>query len=132
MSVSGESARASGVVEVARFDVKHGSEEDFVAAYRAVRHELVTTPGCRSARMTRGIESPSSFVLLVEWDTLEAHLETFRGSERFTRWRAALGPYFAGAPVVEHVVEIEGEDGRSGEADGSDDTAGTAVAAHAS
>ncbi|MEX5708079.1 antibiotic biosynthesis monooxygenase family protein [Parafrankia sp. FMc6] len=106
MSVSGVPPRDSGVVEVARFDVLPGSEEEFAAAYRTVRHELVATPGCRSARMTRGVESPSSFVLLVDWDSLEAHTETFRGSDRFTRWRAALSPFFAAAPSVEHVVAI--------------------------
>ncbi|WP_035953517.1 antibiotic biosynthesis monooxygenase [Parafrankia sp. EUN1f] len=106
MSVSGVPPRDSGVVEVARFEVRPGSEDDFAAAYRLVRHELVTTPGCRSVRMTRGVESPSRFVLLVDWDSLEAHTETFRGSDRFTRWRAALSPFFAGDPSVEHVVAI--------------------------
>jgi quinol monooxygenase YgiN len=110
MSVSGNGgaeARRDGVVELARFDVKPGAEDAFVAAYLGVRAEVATTPGCRSVRMTRGIESPSSFVLLVEWDSIDAHLETFRGSERFTRWRAALGPYFAGTPAVEHVADVE-------------------------
>jgi heme-degrading monooxygenase HmoA len=109
MSVSGNGGGAphhDAVVEVARFDVKPGTEDDFVTAYRGVRAELATTPGCRSVRMTRGVESPSSFVLLVEWDSLDAHLETFRGSPRFTRWRAALGPFFAGTPSVEHVADI--------------------------
>ncbi|MCK9898869.1 MULTISPECIES: antibiotic biosynthesis monooxygenase family protein [Parafrankia] len=106
MTVSGVPPRDSGVVEVARFDVLPGSEEAFADAYLLVRHELVTTPGCRSVRMTRGVESPSRFVLFVDWDSLEAHTETFRGSDRFTRWRAALSPYFASAPAVEHVVAI--------------------------
>lgn len=106
MSVSGVSTPASGVIEVARFAVKEGSEQEFIDTYRAIRDVLVTTPGCRSARLNRGVESPSTFTLLVEWDTLEAHLETFRNSERFTRWRAALSPYFAGTPAVEHVVPV--------------------------
>lgn len=106
MSVSTGPAGDQAVIEVARFDVKHGSEEDFAAAYLAVRHEILTTPGCLSARMTRGIESPSSFVLLVEWANIDAHLKTFRESERFLRWRAVLGPYFASAPTVEHVAAI--------------------------
>jgi quinol monooxygenase YgiN len=56
--------------------------------------------------MTRGIESPSRFVLLVEWDDVTAHEENFRASERFSTWRAAIGPYFAAPPHVEHVSEI--------------------------
>jgi heme-degrading monooxygenase HmoA len=91
---------------VARFDIKPGSEDDFVAAYDGVRGEVAQSPGCRSMRMTRGVESPSSFVLLIEWDSLEAHTEGFRGSSLFTTWRGAIGPYFAGVPVVEHVIDV--------------------------
>ena len=60
---------------------------------------ILGSPGCRSARMTRGVEDPGQFTLLVEWDTLEAHLEGFRGSERFTRWRELLGPHFESADL---------------------------------
>jgi heme-degrading monooxygenase HmoA len=95
------------VLEIATFDVVPGQEADFVSAYRTVRDVIGSTPGCRSVRMTRGIESPSRFVLLVEWDTVEAHTEGFRGSERFTTWRAALSPHFAGPPHAEHHSDVE-------------------------
>src|SRR6476646_7587401 len=39
----------------------------FEAAYLDARKLLITTPGCRSVRMARGIESPARFALLVEW-----------------------------------------------------------------
>jgi len=70
---------------------------------------LTSTPGCRSVRMTRGIESPSRFVLLVEWDSVEAHQENFRGTERFAQWRALIGGYFATPPLVEHFVDVPPE-----------------------
>ena len=94
------------VLEVADIAVTPGSEEDFVAAYRSVREVLAGTPGCRSVRMTRGIESPSRFVLLVEWDDVAAHEQNFRATERFAQWRGALGPHFAAPPHVEHTADI--------------------------
>ena len=94
------------VLEVALFDVVPGQETQFAEAYAKARDLLVTTPGCRSVRMTRGVESPSRFVLLVEWDSVEAHLRNFRESERFPAWRAAIGPYFASPPVVEHFTDL--------------------------
>lgn len=93
------------VLEVANITVTPGSEDAFLDAYHGVREVLVSTPGCRSARMTRGIESPSRFVLLVEWDSVQAHEENFRASERFATWRAAIGPFFDGPPNVEHVAD---------------------------
>src|SRR5688500_932570 len=96
------------VLEVALIDVLEGREDEFAEVYAKHRHILATTPGCRSARMTRGVESASRFVLLVEWDSIEAHLDNFRATERFTQWRAALGPLFDGAPRVEHFTDLDG------------------------
>jgi heme-degrading monooxygenase HmoA len=94
------------VLEVALIDVVAGQEDAFAAAYREARSLLVDTPGFRSARMTRGIESPSRFVLLVEWDSVEAHEVNFRQQPRFAEWRALIGPFFAGPPTVEHFTDV--------------------------
>lgn len=94
------------VLEVALIDVLAGQEDEFTKAYREAVETLVTTPGCRSVRLTRGVESPSRFVLLVEWDSVEAHLDNFRGTDRFTVWRGHIGPFFAGPPIVEHFIDV--------------------------
>jgi quinol monooxygenase YgiN len=54
----------------------------------------------------RGVENPRRFVLLVEWERLEDHLDGFRGSPAFRSWRAAVGPHLAADPRVEHAVYI--------------------------
>lgn len=94
------------VLEVAVIEVRPGAEQDFATAYRGVSEVLTSTPGCRSARMTQGIESPSRFVLLVEWDSVEAHEQEFRATDRFVRWRAAIGPFFASPPDVQHAKDV--------------------------
>jgi quinol monooxygenase YgiN len=94
------------VLEIADIEVHPGAEDEFTAAFLTVRDVLTSTPGCRSARMTRSIESPQRFVLLVEWDSVEAHEQNFRSSDRFTAWRAAIGPFFAGPPRVEHAQDV--------------------------
>jgi len=96
------------VTEIAVLEITPGSEEAFADEYRKVRHEVAETEGCRSVRLTRGVESPSRFVLLVEWDSVEAHEGNFRAGDRFVRWRAAIGPHFARPPEVEHYVDIDG------------------------
>ena len=95
------------VLEIALIDVFPGQEDAFAASYRLGHPILAGTPGCRSVRMTRGIESPSRFVLLVEWDTVEAHNENFRGTERFAQWRELIGGHFATPPRVEHFTDVE-------------------------
>ena len=98
------------VLEVALIDVVPGQEDAFASAYQRAYPILFGTPGCRSVRMTRGVESPSRHVLLVEWDSVEAHEKNFRGSDRFTQWRGLIGGFFAHPPVVEHFLDIPAGD----------------------
>jgi heme-degrading monooxygenase HmoA len=94
------------VTEVADISVTPGQESDFEAAYRRGRVHLLASPGCRSVTMTRSIESPSRFVLMVEWERLEDHTVTFREGDGFAQWRAEVGPFFASPPSVEHVEAV--------------------------
>ena len=94
------------VLEVAQFLITPGAEDAFAQAYRQARDLLQQSEGCRSVRMTRGVESPSRFILLVEWDSVAAHEDNFRASDRYPRWRELISPYFAQTPVVEHFADV--------------------------
>lgn len=94
------------VLEIADITVRAGSADGFADAVREGIGFVSATPGFRGARLTRGVESPNRFVLIIEWDSVEAHDVGFRESENFGRWRAIVGPFFDGAPNVEHVAEI--------------------------
>ncbi len=94
------------ITEIADFAVLADKQEQFADAIRDGLALVGETPGFRGARLTRSIETPTRFVLLIEWDTVEAHTVGFRESENFTRWRAIVGPFFDGPPTVEHVEEL--------------------------
>jgi len=93
------------VLEVALIDVTDGSQQEFAAAYEQARALVAATPGCGAMRMTQGIETPTRFVLLIEWDSVAAH-DDFRNGERFSQWRALIGPHFAVPPQVEHFADV--------------------------
>ena len=90
------------ILERAIFAIKPGQAEDFAQAFGQAAPLIRAAKGCRKAELHRGIENPDSFILLVEWETLEDHMVGFRESQAFTEWRALLGPHFASAPAVEH------------------------------
>jgi heme-degrading monooxygenase HmoA len=89
------------VLEVAVIHVRPGSAGEFEAAYRTGREIVLAAPGALAVRLVRGIESPSRFILLVEWHDIDAH-EAFRESDAYPAWRAAVGSYFAGPPTTGH------------------------------
>lgn len=93
------------VLEVALIDVTPGAEQAFRDSYAQGRGLIAAAAGFRSMRMTQGVETPTRFVLLVEWDAIAAH-EDFRASDDFGRWRAFIGPHFAGPPRVEHFADV--------------------------
>ncbi len=90
------------ILERAVLVVTPGTEPEFEAAMEQAKEVIAQAPGFRSLRLQRGIEQPSTYLLLVEWETIEDHTQGFRESERFVRWRELIGPYFAAAPEVEH------------------------------
>jgi heme-degrading monooxygenase HmoA len=93
------------IVEQAVFTIKPGFEQQFEQAVHEGTALLAQSPGFHSAELRRGIEDPSTYLLLNQWETLAAHTEGFRGSQRFPRWRALIGPSFAADPVVTHFTE---------------------------
>jgi heme-degrading monooxygenase HmoA len=95
------------IVEHALLPVKAGQEAEFEAAFGQAREIIAGAAGFRSLTLSRCIERPGSYLLLVEWERLEDHTEGFRGSERFERWRALLHHFYAPTPMVEHFEPVE-------------------------
>jgi heme-degrading monooxygenase HmoA len=92
------------ITEHALLDVVAGREDEFLDAMEQAKGLIAASPGFRSLRVERGVERPSRFLLLVEWERLEDHTEGFRGSEAYQSWRAALHHFYDPFPVVEHFV----------------------------
>jgi heme-degrading monooxygenase HmoA len=94
------------VLERVLINVVPGQENEFEQALVKAREVIGASHGFRSLRALRGIESRHGYLLLIEWDTLEDHVEGFRGSEAFNHWRALIGPHFDGTPQVEHYEQL--------------------------
>ena len=94
------------VLERAVFRITPGREDEFETAFEQARLVIAAAHGFLGATLSRGVESPSTFLLLVEWETLEDHTVGFRESPAFGEWRGLLGPFFDGAPEVEHFVQV--------------------------
>jgi heme-degrading monooxygenase HmoA len=90
------------ILEIAQITVKSGMEELFEAGVTQAVPLFRRAKGCVSMELTRSIEIPSRYRLLVGWETLENHTIDFRNSEDFQSWRGLVSHCFDGAPQVEH------------------------------
>lgn len=92
--------------EIAQIEVKPGFEAEFEAAAAKAVPLFQRAKGCKGMQLQRSHEHTSRYRLVVDWETLEDHIVTFRGSEDFQAWRALVGPFFASPPEVEHTTQV--------------------------
>jgi len=55
--------------------IKEGQEEAFSAAMKDEGvGMLASVPGVKSVALGRGVENPGKFMLLIEWENMDAHI----------------------------------------------------------
>ena len=92
--------------EHALLPVREGLEEQFLGAFASARPIIASMPGFRGLTLSRCLERPGTFLLLVDWERLEDHTEGFRGSPEYQEWRRLLHHFYDPFPVVEHFEPV--------------------------
>jgi heme-degrading monooxygenase HmoA len=100
------------ILERAIYYIKPGTAKQFEKGFAEARQYIERQPGLIRIEMRQGIESPDCFMLLAWWDSVESHMEGFRKSVDFAKWRAPLAPCFSDKPVwMEHFAAEAGDSG---------------------
>ncbi len=107
-----ESRRGGSVFELALLVLKDGDgiAERFESAFSEAEPLLRNAPGYRSHCLTKCLEAACHYALVVEWKTLAHHVEGFRESAAYPRWKALLEAYVRPDAWVRHFkpVPIDG------------------------
>jgi heme-degrading monooxygenase HmoA len=90
------------ITEHAELPVIPGREEEFEAAFAAAKQIIASSSGFGGLTLSRNHERPSTYLLLVQWGTLDDHEIGFRGSPAYDEWVAALHHFYSPAATVEH------------------------------
>ena len=99
---------SQSVLEVATLCVKPAQQHAFEAAFREAQAIISSMPGYQSHELRRCIERDNEYVLLVRWDSLEAHEVGFRKSPQYQRWRELLHHFYDPFPTVLHYELVAG------------------------
>ncbi|MCD2442845.1 antibiotic biosynthesis monooxygenase [Agromyces sp. SYSU K20354] len=94
------------ILEHAILPVVPGREADFEAAFGEAKAIMAGMPGFLDLTLSRSIETPNEYLLLVRWESVEAHEVGFRGSAQYRRWRELLHGFYEPFPVVEHFALV--------------------------
>jgi heme-degrading monooxygenase HmoA len=99
------------ILELADIRIQPGQQAQFDAAIQqGIAQTIAKAKGYQGHKVQKGIETPERYILMVYWASLENHTVDFRESAAFTEWRSIVGPFFAGAPHVEHFALLTESD----------------------
>jgi len=90
------------MLEVAILDVVPGKEAEFETAFRQASAIISNMAGYISHQLQRCVENNSRYILLVNWQSLEAHTIGFRTSSQYQEWKRLLHHFYSPFPTVEH------------------------------
>ena len=96
------------ILEHALLPVRPGSEAAFQQALARALPLIRAADGCLGVAVSRCIERPSTYLLLVQWRSIEDHDPGFRGSPAYETWRDLLHRFYDPFPVVEHFTPVAG------------------------
>jgi heme-degrading monooxygenase HmoA len=95
------------ILEQATLPVRPGQAAEFEAAFAQAKAIIAASPGFRSLTLSRCLERPDAYLLLVEWERLEDHTEGFRRTAAFEEWRALLHHFYDPPATVEHYEPVD-------------------------
>src|SRR5688572_30102405 len=95
------------ILEVAILDIIPGQEKQFEAAFEQASGIISGMPGYLSHQLQHCLERQNRYLLLVHWETLEAHTQGFRGSAEYQEWKKRLHHFYDPFPTVEHYQLIK-------------------------
>lgn len=91
--------------------VRAGQEAAFEAAFLQAQRIIAGMPGYRSHELQRCVERAGEYLLLVRWESLEAHEQGFRRSPQYQDWKRLLHHFYEPFPVVSHYAAVAGASG---------------------
>jgi heme-degrading monooxygenase HmoA len=94
------------ILEHAPLTVRPGREAEFERAFDEAKSIIAGMPGFAGLTLSRCIERPNGYLLLVQWQRLEDHTEGFRRSGEYQRWRELLHHFYDPFPTVEHFEPV--------------------------
>jgi heme-degrading monooxygenase HmoA len=92
--------------EVVPVTVKSGTADDFEAVFRSNVPLLAGAKGCLDVKLLRAVDKQSTFVILVQWESVESHIDVFTKSEAYAKLGSATGPFFAALPELFHAATV--------------------------
>lgn len=95
------------ILEVAVLNVVPGRANEFEEAFAKAQNIISSMSGYLGHELRSCLEVENQYILLVKWESVEAHTEGFRGSPEYAQWKALLHHFYDPFPEVHHYLSVE-------------------------
>jgi heme-degrading monooxygenase HmoA len=83
-----------------------GQQAAFEEAFATAKTVISAAAGFPSLRLSRCLEEPNRYLLLVEWEQLEDHTIGFGGSTAYQEWQTLLHDFYDPFPTVDRYEDL--------------------------
>lgn len=90
------------IVEYIRYTLPPERRQALEDAYGAAQASLAASPHCLAWELARCGEDPGEYILRIEWDSSEGHLQGFRRGPHFGAFLAAVRPFIGDIQEMRH------------------------------
>jgi quinol monooxygenase YgiN len=88
--------------EYIRYRIESARAADFLAAYTAAAEQLRASEHCLGYELARCTEAPEYFILRIQWDSADGHLQGFRKSPDFPSFFRAIAAFVKDIEEMRH------------------------------
>ncbi|HEY9290149.1 MAG TPA: antibiotic biosynthesis monooxygenase [Microlunatus sp.] len=90
------------ITEYIRYRIPADLADAFEADYARAVEELKTAPQCHDFELSRCLDDPASYLLRINWSSVEDHLQGFCGGTQFAPFFDAIGRYVDAIEETRH------------------------------
>ncbi len=94
------------ILEAAPLRIRLGQRAAFEAAFRKAQDIISGVPGYKSHELRHCLERENDYLLLVQWESIEAHEIGFRKSVQYQEWKKLLHHFYEPFPTVLHYESV--------------------------
>jgi heme-degrading monooxygenase HmoA len=94
------------ILELAILYIKDEQVNQFENDFDKAGIYISSIKGYAGHTLQKCIEQKNKYILLVNWETMDAHTIGFRESSQYREWKKLLHHYYDPFPIVEHYETV--------------------------
>ncbi|NJO39403.1 MAG: antibiotic biosynthesis monooxygenase [Cyanobacteria bacterium CRU_2_1] len=90
------------IVEYIRYKIADNQRDSFEQAYQQAQTSLIASVHCFGYELSQCTEDAKYYILRIEWDSEDGHLQGFRKSPEFQAFFSAVRPFVDAIEEMRH------------------------------